>query len=94
MIILLQRYKYIIDNKFFMHKDYEFYVKYVMDKFNIERGFSNTYYFKIRNNRSIFWNNMWYNYNFINKISENKLIKYNDIQMMYNKLKDELKNSK
>lgn len=90
IIILLKRFDYIITNKCFLHKDYEFYVKFIMNIFNIERKFSNLYYFKIRNNKNIFWNNANYNYNFFKLIIEDKTFSYYDLVYKFKELKKKL----
>jgi len=90
IIILLKRFSFIIENKCFLHRDYEFYVKFIMDIYNIERRYSNLYYFKIKNNKNIFWNNNNYNYNFFKLILNDKTYNYDDLNLKYNELKKEL----
>jgi hypothetical protein len=86
MITLLKRYEFLIKNNLFLHRDYEFYVKFIMDINNIERGYANTYYFKIKNNKSIFWNRENYNYNFYRTLENDKLITIEQLHKIYNEL--------
>jgi hypothetical protein len=63
-----------------------------MDIFKIQRKFANTYYFKIKNNKSIFWNRENYNYNFYKTLESDNNITKDQLQEIYDKLSEKVCN--